>query len=112
MTPSREADVEPKQSIEQLQTRYQTLNTRKIQAEAHLESATKQLDALKKEAREKYGTDDVGQLREKLAAMAKENEEKRRAYQSALDQIERDLKVVEDKFAAAEAPAADNGAKK
>ena len=50
------------QSIEVLQERYGKLNTRKIQAETNLENAHRQLETLKEEAREKYGTDDVETL--------------------------------------------------
>jgi hypothetical protein len=57
---------------------------------------------LKKEAREKYGTDDLNTLREKLDAMKAENEEKRMNYQAELDRIETELKSVEEKFASSE----------
>ena len=91
------------QTIEQLQQRYQQLNTQKIQAATSLEHATGQLDALRKEAREKYGTDDLAALQEKLAAMRAENEQKRRTYQADLDEIQAALKAVEAQFAAASA---------
>ena len=55
------------QTIEQLQERYRGLHTKKIQADTNLENAKNKLDELKKEAREKFGTDDVEELREKLA---------------------------------------------
>src|SRR5262245_1560510 len=92
----------PKQSIEELQKRYQKLNTRKIQAETNLENARMQLERLRKEAREKYGTDDVDELRNKLNQMTAENEEKRSKYQVELDGIERELEAVEQKFATPE----------
>jgi hypothetical protein len=91
------------QSIEQLQERYRDLHTKKIQADTNLENAAKQLKTLKDEAREKFGTDDVEQLREKLDAMKAENEEKRQRYQADLDRIEDELTQVEAKFAPAEA---------
>src|SRR3954468_11136613 len=90
------------QSIEELQRRYEKLNTKKIQAETNLENTQKQLESLKKEAREKYGTDDVTQLREKLVAMQADNDARRKKYQTELDKIEEDLAAVETKFAAAE----------
>ncbi len=89
------------QSIEQLTERHLALNTRKIQAETQLETATEQLDKLKAEAREKYGTDDVEELSELLESMKAENEQKRLEYQRSLDRIESDLAEVEQKFAAA-----------
>ena len=105
MNEKKKADANSgKQSIEELQKRYQKLDKRKTEAEIHLKNATKQLEELKKESREKYGTDDVTKLREKLDTMTSENEEKRRKYQADLDQIESDLADVEEKFAAAEIP--------
>src|SRR6187402_1642112 len=87
------------QTIEQLQERYQSLNKKKIQAETNLDHAQKQLTVLQNEAREKYGTDDVSELRKKLAQMTAENEAKRRQYQVDLDRIETELKAVDEKFA-------------
>jgi chromosome segregation ATPase len=87
-----------RQSIEELQRRFQSLNTRKIQSETHLENARKELDRLQQEAREKYGTDDVDELRRKLEQMKADNEEKRRNYQSDLDRIENELAEIESKY--------------
>lgn len=95
------------QSIEQLQKRYETLNTKKIQAARDLEHATKNLEDLKSEAKEKYGTDDLDALREKLAVMTRENEEKRSKYQADLDRIETELADVERKYAGSEPAASD-----
>jgi chromosome segregation ATPase len=91
-----------KQSIEQLQERYQTLNTEKIRAETELKNATERLDELKNEAREKFGTDDVTELQQQLATMRAENEQKRAKYQTDLDQIESDLATVDREFTAQE----------
>lgn len=90
------------QTIEELRKRYEKLHTRKIQAETNLENTENQLDALKNEALEKYGTDDVGKLREMLLAMKSENDAKRSRYQTELDRIESDLAAVERKFALSE----------
>jgi hypothetical protein len=88
------------QSIEELQKRYSALNKKQIEADTNLKNAEKQLAALQAEAREKYGTDDLAALRQKLADMKAENETKRRDYQAKLDKIESDLTQVEEKFAA------------
>lgn len=89
------------QSIEQLQQRYQSLHTQKIQADTSLKHAQKQLADLQAQAREKYGSDDVAALQQKLADMKTENEDKRRQYQADLDQIETELQAVDAKFAGA-----------
>ena len=74
-----------------------------------MDHARQQLDRLKQEAREKYGTDDVVELGKKLDAMRNENELKRSKYQADLDRIERDLAAAEEKFAAAEQTSNGNG---
>ena len=95
------------QTIEQLQQRYQRLNTQKIQSETKLEEAKKQLDKLKAEARQNYGTDDIAQLRKKLQEMKDENERRRAAYQADLERIESELASVEQKFVSAQSDAKD-----
>ena len=90
------------QTIEELQERYRELHTKKIQADTNLENAKDKLEELKAEALEKFGTNDIEKLREKLRAMKAENEEKRKNYQSDLDRIEADLANAEKNFADAE----------
>jgi chromosome segregation ATPase len=97
------------QTIEQLQERYRDLHTKKIQADTNLDNAKAKLDELKQEALEKFGTDNVDELREKLRAMKAENEEKRKKYQAELDDIEANLANVERKFSSAESPQSDSG---
>jgi chromosome segregation ATPase len=104
MATSKAAAPSGEQSIEKLQERFSQLNKRKIQAETNLDNARVQLETLQAEAREKYGTDDLAALREKLAQMKAENEAKRASYQEQLDKIEADLASVEQKFAAESSP--------
>ena len=89
------------QLIQELQQRYENLNTKKIQTRTNLENAEAELERLRAQAREKYDTDDVEELREKLATMKKENEKKRKDYEESLDEIERRLKKVEDDYSTA-----------
>src|SRR6478672_2220680 len=98
-----EAATNGQQTIDQLQKRYEQLHTRKIQAETKLESAREELKRLKNEAHEKYGTDDIAELRQKLQIMKEENERKRAEYQADLERIEGELAQVEQKFAPSEA---------
>ena len=87
-----------KQSIDELKKRYDTLNEKKIAAQTNLKSAQERLDELKKEAREKYSTDDLEELKKKLNDMKDENERKRAEYQTSLDKIEQELSKVESKY--------------
>ena len=94
------------QDIEVLRERYNVLNEKKITAQAELNRSTRDLEDLKKQALEKYSTDDLVLLRAKLEEMIKENQRMRREYQERLDQIERELTEVErqhDEAAAHEA---------
>jgi DNA repair exonuclease SbcCD ATPase subunit len=102
MPKATEAPNAAPQPIEELQKRYERLNTRKIQADTNLENATKQFEALKEELRKSYGTDDIAALREKLDAMRAENEAKRKNYQAELDAIDSALAAIEQKVAATE----------
>ena len=86
------------QTIEQLQKRYHELHKKKIVAETQRDTAVDRLDKIKAEAREKYGTDDVAKLLEKLNKIIQENAAKRAKYQEDLDSIEKALAAVEEKF--------------
>jgi chaperonin cofactor prefoldin len=97
------------QTIEQLQQRYQELNRKKIQSETQRDSATTRLEELKAHAREKYGTDDVAKLQEKLAEIITENARKRAKYQEDLDKIEKGLADVEAKFSEAASVSSEGG---
>jgi hypothetical protein len=86
-------NLEP--SIEELQKRYKSLETKKITAEANLRTSNQRLEDLKKQARQKYGADDLESLRAKLEEMRQENERKLLAYERHLAEIEASLSEVE-----------------
>ena len=90
------------QDIETLRDRYNRLDRKKIETAADLRNAERQLDELKQEAQQKYGTDDLATLKAKLEEMKAENEKKCREYQQQLDQIEGDLASVEQAFGQAD----------
>lgn len=85
--------------IEQLKKKHKELEKQKTTAEANLKTATDQLEALKEEAKQKYETDDLDQLRRRLAEMKESNEKKRADYQKHLEEIEIRLAQVEKEFA-------------
>jgi hypothetical protein len=98
MGPSSTNDA---QKIEQLRARYKALETKKITAEANLQTSNQTLENLKRQAREKHGTDDLASLRVQLEEMNRENERMRAEYQQHLTSIETELAVVEAQHAAA-----------
>jgi len=87
------------QSIEDLRRKYELLNRKGIQASANLETYAKQLEELKRELEEKYGTSDLEELQAKLVAMKEENERRRTEYLAHLESIEKELARIEAEYA-------------
>ena len=85
----------PTPDIEALKKRHRQLDTQRIAAGANLKQASEQLEQLKKEARELYGTDDLRQLQDKLREMKLDNENKRVEYDKHLAEIEKELDRIE-----------------
>ena len=82
-------------SIDDLKGEYERLNERKIQAQTQLEEATKQLEALQKEADDEFETSNIDELKSKLEQMETENEKRRSDYQELLEGISGELTKVE-----------------
>lgn len=87
-----------KQTIEQLQKRYNEFRDQKIRVQAELEGAQKRLADLQQQANEEFGTHDLDELTAKLKKTKSENEEKRKTYQESLDKVEAELARVEADF--------------
>ncbi len=85
-------------SIEQLQTKYEELNRRKIQAETRFRDASDQLAALRSQSLAMWGTEDLDELKLKLVKLQEENEARRAKYQSDLLSIEARLQEVDEKY--------------
>src|SRR5438445_3945476 len=90
-----------RQNIEKLRERYKALEKQKITAEANLKNSEENLEKLRKQARENYGTDDLEELQKKLEEMKSDNESKCAEYQRHLDEIETQLNEVEQQHAQA-----------
>src|SRR5205085_3558075 len=58
--------LKPPQDIEQLRKRHMALVQKKGSAEGALRSANEQLDNLRQQAREQFGTDDLEELKKRL----------------------------------------------
>lgn len=87
------------QDIEALRKRHKILETQKTTEEANLRNAEENLRDLKLEALQKYETDDLDTLRQKLLKMEAENERKRAEYQAHLQSIQEKLDEVKRQFA-------------
>jgi hypothetical protein len=90
----------PVLDIEALRKRHKILETQKTTEEANLRNAEENLRDLKLEAMQKYETDDLDALRQKLLEMEAENERKRAEYQAHLQSIQDKLEEVKRQFAA------------
>ena len=89
------SDAKTIQDIETLKKRHRELDRQKTTAEANCKTAEEQLQRLKEEARVKYGTDDLAQLKARLEQMKSDNDLKRTQYQKHLDEIELKLQAIE-----------------
>ncbi|MEL7500528.1 MAG: hypothetical protein AAFN77_23250 [Planctomycetota bacterium] len=87
-----------KQSIEELQQRYDEFKAQKVKFETQRDAAIEELDNLKQQARELYGSDDIEALEKMLKEMKAENEKKRSQYQASLDEIDSKLQAVQAEF--------------
>jgi len=94
--PIAKADIA--QDIELLKKRHRDLDRQKTTAEANHKTAEEQLRKLKDDARAEYGTNDVVQLKQKLAELKQENDRKRADYQKHLDAIETRLGEIEAEY--------------
>jgi len=82
-------------SIEQLQSKYDELNHKKIEADTRHRLTLEELEKLRTQAMAMWGTDDIEELKLKLVQMQHENEERRAKYQSQLESIESELAEIE-----------------
>ena len=86
------------ETIEQLRKRFDTLNEKRIRAEANLATATNELQRIQEEAKAQWGTDDLAALEAKLQEIRAENEKQRANYQKHLEGVEQRLLQVETQF--------------
>jgi len=84
--------------IEALQLRHEKLKDQRIRAEERLKTAEEKLKGLRKQAKKEFGTDDLGELKTKLRGMQEENARRTQEYTSSLDEIEKRLAEVEERY--------------
>jgi len=93
---AKAAHAQSTQSIEQLKERFDELNTEKVRLQTQKERAEKDLQELKQQAREQFGTDDLKKLQAMLTDMKKKNEKQKAEYQRQLDEIEQQLLKIDE----------------
>ncbi len=89
-------DAELQKELEGLKEKYTRLHEEKLRTEQDLANVKKQLDDLKKEAREAYGTDDPQELERVLADRRKENLRMVTEYREHIASIEKGLSALEE----------------
>lgn len=97
------SSADAKQSIEELQKRFDQFKSQKVKFETQRDAALEELENLKQQARELYDSDDVETLEAMLKKMKTENESKRSEYQRSLDVIDEKLAAVQAEFEPEEA---------
>jgi gas vesicle protein len=94
----------PAPDIETLRKRHKELDKLKTEEAVRLKTAEQNLNDLKTQALQQYGTDDLEALQKKLRDMEQENQRQREEYHAHLQQIQEKLEEVKKQFAV-EAPA-------
>ena len=98
------AGSEQEKDFAELKQRFDSLSHEQTRIKAQQETVQNQLDEVKRQAREQFGTDDLDELKSRLKSMQSENEKQRVKYRSQLDKIEKQLADVETEFAASQNP--------
>ena len=78
-----------------LRRRYEQLRDRKVRTEQDIANYTDQLDALKAQARERYGTDDPEELQALWERKRQENEAVVADYREHINKVQAELTAVE-----------------
>ncbi|HPB30284.1 MAG TPA: hypothetical protein PLB62_02410 [Candidatus Sumerlaeota bacterium] len=90
--------LSPREEMEKLRKRFETLDRKRIQTETSLAHAEKDLKTLQEKAREEFGTDDPEELARRLEEMRAENERLCREYREHLDAIESGLNDIDRRY--------------
>lgn len=90
--------ADPNEVLKDLQKRFQDFHNRKIQIQTQRDETNKTLDKLREEAEQEFGSSDLKVLKEKLAAMTKDNQKKVADYDQQLKDIESKLNAVTQQF--------------
>jgi phage shock protein A len=83
------------EKFEELKEQYSELRDQQIQVKTNLERSQSDLEELKKQAREEFGTDNLSKLQALLEKRELENQAKVQEYQFHLEHIQESLKEVE-----------------
>ena len=91
-----EQDAAVQKELKSLKEEYTKLHEDKVRTEQDLSNVKLQLDALKKEARDAYGTDDPKELERLLAARREENARLVTEYREHIESIKKGLEGIEE----------------
>jgi len=91
---TRDSRVE--RELDGLRQQYEQLRERKVRTEQDVANLSAQLEALKQQAKEQYGTSDLGELQQLLEEKRQQNEEVVASYREHIQQIQADLTAVEN----------------
>ena len=88
-------DSQLEQELNALRRQYEQLRDQKVRAEQDTANLTSQLEALKAQAKDEYGTDDPDELQALLQQKREENSRVVEEYRKHIQQIRDDLSRVE-----------------
>ncbi len=81
--------------LESLKTDYKELETKKIQTDTNIKTLETELERLREQARESYGTSDLEKLRDLLEARRRDNEQMLTEYEQHIRSIKKRLDEIE-----------------
>ncbi len=88
-------DKSVQDKLERLKADYKELETKKIQTDTNIKTLEAELEKLREEARENYGTSDLDKLRDLLEARRSENDRKLAEYEQHIRSIKERLDEIE-----------------
>lgn len=91
---TRDSQVE--RELNGLRQQYEQLRDRKVRTEQDVANLSAQLESLKQQAKEQYGTSDLEELQQLLEEKRQQNEEVVARYREHIQQIQADLTAVEN----------------
>lgn len=89
------------QELQALRSQFEQLREYKVRVEQDIKNLTGQLELLQQRAREEFGTDDPEKLQALLQEKQQENERLVQEYRQHINELQQQLKAVEETFATA-----------
>jgi len=98
MPPGADRDRKVEQELGELRRRYELLHEKRVRTEQDMSNLSRQLDTLREQAMERYGTSDISELQQLLEEKRQQNERLVAEYKEHITTIQNDLLTVENQI--------------